>query len=99
MLRFSPAEIKIRRNTRLERSHPNARHSCHHPVSYTHLDVYKRQPFYAALFQGKCDIPQREGQPPANGLGKALLKLSLIHICMPVKIACPKSGLPFYPAP
>ena len=34
----------------------------------------RNTPFYNALLQGKCDIPQRKGQPSANGLGIALLK-------------------------
>lgn len=29
---------------------------------------------YSALLQGKCDVPQRKGQPSADGLGIALLK-------------------------
>ena len=50
------------------------------PVSYTHLDVYKRQPVQAAAWLFVCAISHALlDAMTSGGLGVALL-LSLIHI-------------------
>ena len=52
------------------------------PVSYTHLDVYKRQPAELATMPGDRCILQLRGLPPFYSPKYDLKQhLSLIHIC------------------
>ena len=56
----------------------------HIPVSYTHLDVYKRQAFFGIDLGGFTGSRRFVNQIPVNGIRKGGLQervdLSLIHI-------------------
>ena len=71
---------------------PQSGYDCGNTVSYTHLDVYKRQEKICAglgveidyAFQALENVPEGfsvpEGRSKPWGTGQAVLALSLIHI-------------------
>ena len=52
----------------------------HGPVSYTHLDVYKRQDFGNAVFQIRVHRGDRQQRRRNEEANQHILRLSLIHI-------------------